>query len=93
MDGTASHPVSSRPSSSYPRGSSATPRRAGARTSMLKTAHFQKDVCSATYSKILGLIACVSRDSVIRLWDPERYFTLQKGKFYDVLIDGHWTHN
>lgn len=44
--------------------------------SVLKTTRFQRDVCCSAYSSILNLVACVSKDIVIRLWDPERYVLL-----------------
>jgi hypothetical protein len=47
----------------------------GRARSVLKTTRFQREVCCATYSPVLGLIACVSKDSVIRIWDPDRHVT------------------
>ena len=43
---------------------------------VLKATQFASEVCCATYSSVLGLIACVSKDSVIRIWDPDRYVYL-----------------
>eukprot|EP00026_Physarum_polycephalum_P004955 Phypoly_transcript_04981.p1 GENE.Phypoly_transcript_04981~~Phypoly_transcript_04981.p1 ORF type:complete len:607 (+),score=104.63 Phypoly_transcript_04981:134-1822(+) len=39
----------------------------------MKTTRFQREVCCATYSPVLGILACVSKDSVIRIFDPDRW--------------------
>lgn len=57
--------------------------------SVLKTAHFPKEVCCAAYSQLLGLVASVSKDGVIRIWDVERYVVAFHLRFINVLQVGH----